>query len=54
MNEFTLLSEDQVFGDNKLDILKKYGNACGITDFAILYGGYISKNNYIHKGTVYC
>ena len=36
MLDLTLLSEDQVFGDNQLDILKKYGRSCIVTDFAIL------------------
>jgi len=42
MSEFTFLTEEQIFGNNKLDILKKYGTRCAITDFAILLGGYVS------------
>lgn len=37
--EFTFLTEEQV---EELDILKKYGTAAAITDFAILLGGYVS------------
>ena len=37
--EATLLSENQIFGDNKLEILKKYGLRAQMTDFAILLGG---------------
>ena len=40
MNEFTFLTEEQVFGDKQLDILKKYGTKCAITDFSVLLGGY--------------
>lgn len=39
MSEFTFLAYDQVCGDEKLDILRKYGNKCIMTDFAILLGG---------------
>ena len=28
MNNFTFLTEEQVFGDKQLDILKKYGTKC--------------------------
>ena len=39
MSELTFLTEEQVFGDSQLDILKKYGNICYITDFSVLLGG---------------
>ena len=42
MLDLTFLTEEQVLGDNQLDILKKYGTKCAITDFAILLGGYVS------------
>lgn len=42
-NNLTFLTEEQVFGDNKLDIIKKYGTECFLTDFAILLGGFSSK-----------
>ncbi len=38
-SNITFLTEEQVFGDNQLDIFKKYGTACAITDFALLLGG---------------
>ena len=28
MSKFTFLTEEQVFGDKQLDILKKYGTKC--------------------------
>lgn len=50
MNNFTFLTEEQIFGNDQLGILKKYGTSCAITDFSILLGGYVSKNNYISEG----
>lgn len=43
--ELTLLSEDEIWGDRQLDVLKKYGNIAAIniaaiTDLAILTGCY--------------
>lgn len=38
-NNFTFLTEDQIFGNNQLEILKNYGSKCVITDFSILLGG---------------
>ena len=35
MNNFTFLSKDQIFESNQLDIIKKLGRRCAITDFAI-------------------
>ena len=42
MSEFTFLTEEQIFGNDQLDIIKKYGTKCAITDFSILLGGYVS------------
>ena len=50
MEEMTLLSEKQIFGDQQLDILRKYGTKCAITDFAILLGGYVSSYYYTNEG----
>lgn len=36
----SFLGEEQIVGDGKLDILKRYGTECAITDFSILLGGY--------------
>ena len=49
MNEITFLTEEQVWGENQLDIFKKYGTKCAITDFSILLGGYPS-NHYTSEG----
>ena len=50
MSNFTFLTEDQIFGNNQLDILKRYGTKCAITDFAILLGGYVSSSYYTSEG----
>ena len=39
MNEVTLLSYEQIFGNNKLDIFNKIEPKAFLTDFAILIGG---------------
>lgn len=43
MNEFTFLSKDQMFGENRLEIFDKVGTRAAPTDFAILLGGYVSR-----------
>ena len=44
MSDFTFLTEEQCFGDNKLDVLKKRGTQAAITDFSILLGANVSDN----------
>ena len=41
MSEFTFLTEEQCFGNEKLDILEKRGTKAVITDFSILLGGVV-------------
>ena len=36
MSEFTFLTEEQCFGSDKLNILKKRGTKAAISDFSIL------------------
>ncbi len=50
MNGFTFLTNDQIFGNKKLNVLKKYGTKCAITDFSILLGGYVSPDDYTSEG----
>ena len=38
MNDCTFLIKKQTTGDSQIDILRKYGTMCAITDFAILLG----------------
>ena len=40
MNEVTLLSRKQIFGENKLNIFNRINASATITDFSILLGGY--------------
>ena len=47
MSDFTFLTEDQVW---KLDILKKYGTKCAITDFSILLGGFVFDDWHTNEG----
>lgn len=51
MNNFTFLTDDQIFGTSKLEIFDKIGTQAAITDFAILLGGYVSDNYYYNGGT---
>ena len=50
MNKLTLLKEEQIFGEDRLDVLKQYGNACAITDFSILLGGFVASSTYTSEG----
>ena len=49
MRDFTFLTEEQCFGKEKLDVLKKRGTKSAVTDFAILLGAFTSANNYINN-----
>jgi len=37
--DFTLLTAKQIWGDDALDVIKKYGIGCSPTDLAVLLGG---------------
>ena len=55
MSNFTFLTEEQVFGDEQLDVLKKYGTKCAITDFSILLGGCVlDENRTDYDASEYC
>lgn len=43
MFDFTFLTKNQIFGDEKLDIFSNYGIGCEVTDFAILLGAYADE-----------
>ena len=49
MSDFTFLTEEQYFGNDKLEILEKRGKKAAITDFSILLGAYVSDNNHIEN-----
>ena len=50
MNNFTFLTDEQLFGNNQLDIISRYGTKCAITDFSILLGGNVSSDDYTSEG----
>ena len=45
MSDFTFLTQEQCFGDDKLDILKIRGTKAALTDFSILLGAFVSVNH---------
>ena len=45
MSNFTFLTQEQCFGSDKLDILKKRGTKAAITDFSVLLGGWVSSEH---------
>lgn len=50
MNNFTFLTDKQIFGNNQLDIISRYGTKCAITDFSILLGGHVSSHYHTSEG----
>ena len=46
-NEFTLLTEEQVFGSQSIDVIKKIGTKCAVSDFAILLGAYVYDDYHV-------
>ena len=51
MSNMTFLEERQITGSDQLEIFKKYGTKCAITDFSILLGGYVSDECHTSEGT---
>ena len=45
MVEITFLTKKQAFGLHRLNVLKKYGMECGVTDLTILLGGFASRKD---------
>ena len=43
MSDFTFLTEEQIFGSNQIDVIRKRGTKAAITDFSILLGAYVSE-----------
>ena len=50
MSDFTFLTEEQIFGEDRLKIFNGYGTAAEMTDFAILLGGFVADNYYTSEG----
>ena len=46
-NEFTLLSDEQTFGSQQIDVIDKMGGMCAISDFAIILGAYVSDDYHV-------
>lgn len=46
----TFLTEDQIWGNNALDVIKKYGIKTGLTDLAIALEGCIGRGNTTSEG----
>ncbi len=42
--EYTLLTDDQVFGEGQIDLIRKLGTRCPVTDFAILSGAEVQDD----------
>ena len=42
MSDFTFLTEEQIFGFNQIDVIKKRGTKAAISDFSVLLGGWVS------------
>ena len=58
MINFTFLTQEQCFGRDKLDILKKRGTKAAITDFSVLLGGrlsseHVKNDSFLEKRTGY-
>lgn len=43
--EATFLTEDQIFGNNALDVIKAYGTEVGFSDLAVLQGGLMASSH---------
>lgn len=47
MGKFTFLTEEQITGNNKLDVIGKRGTKAALTDFAILLGAYCDDSYHL-------
>lgn len=52
MRECTFLTLADIFGNNQIDIIKKYGNKAVITDFSILLGGFALNGFHLDRLTL--
>ena len=55
IKDITLLSKEDIFGKNDLEVLKKYGTSAAVTDLAILTGAMYDaegKNHVINNNTL--
>lgn len=42
--QVTLLKEENIWGDNALDVMKAYGTQTSLTDLAVLKGGMLASS----------
>ena len=52
MSDFTFLTEEQCFGNDKLDILKKRGIRAALTDFSILLGAFVFHDHIANNSSL--
>lgn len=51
LGDFTFLTDEQLFGDKQLEVLKKYGVRMAVSDFSILLGGFVRfESQYTSEG----
>ena len=50
MNKATLLKLNQIYGENRLEIIRQYGAQSIITDFSILLDGFVLNNYHSNYG----
>lgn len=50
-NEFTIPSLEQIIGDHQLEVIKKFGSRCAVSDYAILEGATVSNGFFIDNGS---
>lgn len=50
-NEMRMLTREEVFGSQKIDIIDKMGTKCAVSDFAILLGANVSDQEFALNNT---
>jgi len=48
--ETTFLTEDQIWGDDSLDVIKAYGTKTGLSDLAVALGGMLGNSEITAAG----
>lgn len=43
--DFTFLKEDQIWGDDALDVMKRYGTKVAPTDLTVILGGWVTGDD---------
>lgn len=50
MNNVGLLNINQIIGENRINIIKKYGTKSRVTDFYVLLDGFVLNNYHVNDG----